>query len=490
MKNRLIILISFLTLFASCSDDFGNMNQDTKNPTITKPEFLFTNAQKAMVDQVTSTSVNFNVFRLFAQQWTEVQYPQETQYDLTGRTIPDRHWATYYRDVLKDFKEAKQLLLAEKASFIGTPAEAAVIDNKIAIIDILSSYSYGILVDTFGDIPYTEALDIEKYPQPKYDDAQTIYKDLISILTNASHTLDQSLSTESFGSADLVYTGDTGKWVKFANSLRLRMAINMDDVDHAYATAEVNSAIQDGVILTDADGAYMPYTTNTTNNNPLYLDLVASERDDFLPADTFVNKMNALGDPRRAKYFTEYPAGSGQYKGGVYGIVNAYGNFSHLTETIKDPVYPGVLFTHSEVEFLLAEAVERGIPVGGTAESHYNAGITASMQDWEVAPADIATYLLRPDVAYTTATGTWKQKIGEQAWISYYNRGFEAWTSYRRLDYPALVAPPVTFGDITEVPKRYSYPGIEQTLNSANLEAAVTKLGDNEVTTKLFWDKF
>lgn len=468
------------------------MNEDTKNPTITKPEFLFTNAQKAMVDQVTSTSVNFNVFRLYAQQWTEVQYPQETQYDLTGRTIPDRHWATYYRDVLKDFKEAKQLLLNQKAGFIGTPAEAAILDNKIAIIDILSAYSYGILVDTFGDIPYTQALDIEKYPQPKYDDAQTIYKDLISILTNASQSLNQSVSTQSFGSADLVYTGNTAKWAKFANSLRLRMAINMDDVDHAYATTEANSAIADGVILDNADGAYMPYATNSTNNNPLYLDMVASERDDFLPADTFVNKMNSLTDPRRAKYFTEYPAGSGQYKGGVYGIVNAYGSFSHITETIKDPVYPGVLFTHSEVEFLLAEAAERNIVVGGSAAAalYYNAAITASMQDWKVAPADIATYLARPDVAYATAAGTWKQKIGEQAWISYYNRGFEAWTSYRRLDYPALVAPAVTFGDITEVPKRYSYPGIEQNLNSTNLEAAVAKLGDNEVTTKLFWDKF
>lgn len=487
MKNRLIILISFITLFASCSDDFGGMNEDTKNPTITSPEFLFTNAEKTMVDQVTSTSVNFNVFRLYAQQWTEVQYPQETQYDLTGRTIPDRHWATYYRDVLRDFKEAKSLLISQKANYTGAPEGLVVFDNKIAIIDILSSYSYSILVDTFGDVPYTEALDIDGHPQPKYDDAQTIYKDLIAVLTAASHKLDQS--ADSYDDADLIYGGNTAKWAKFANSLRFRLAINMDDVDHTYASAQALAAQADGLILASTDGAYMPYTTNTTNNNPLYLDLVASGRDDFLPANTFVNKMNSLSDPRRAKYFTEFPAGSGQYKGGVYGTVNVYGDFSHLTETIKDPVYPGVLFTYSEVEFLLAEAVERGIAVGGTAASHYNAGVTASMQDWGVSAANISAYLVRPDVAYATAAGTWQQKIGEQAWISYFNRGFEAWTSYRRLDFPALVAPPVTFGDITEVPKRYSYPGIEQTLNAANLEAAVAKLGNNNVTTKIFWDK-
>ncbi|SEO52229.1 Starch-binding associating with outer membrane [Flavobacterium sp. CF108] len=487
MKNRLIILISFITLFASCSDDFGGMNEDTKNPTITSPEFLFTNAEKTMVDQVTSTSVNFNVFRLYAQQWTEVQYPQETQYDLTGRTIPDRHWATYYRDVLRDFKEAKSLLISQKANYTGAPEGLVVFDNKIAIIDILSSYSYAILVDTFGDVPYSEALDIDGHPQPKYDDAQTIYKDLIAVLTAASHKLDQSAG--SYGEADLIFTGNTAKWAKFANTLRFRLAINMYDADNTYASAQALAAKADGLIAASTDGAYMPYTTNTTNNNPLYLDLVASGRDDFLPANTFVNKMNSLSDPRRAKYFTEFPAGSGQYKGGVYGTVNVYGDFSHLTATIKDPVYPGVLLTYSEVEFLLAEAVERGIAVGGTAASHYNAAITASMQDWGVSSANIAAYLVRPDVAYATAAGTWQQKIGEQAWISYFNRGFEAWTSYRRLDFPALVAPPVTFGDITEVPKRYSYPGIEQTLNAANLEAAVAKLGNNNVTTKLFWDK-
>ena len=153
-------------------------------------------------------------------------------------------------------------------------------------------------------------------------------------------------------------------------------------------------------------------------------------------------------------------------------------------------MYPGVLFTYSEVEFLKAEAIERGIAVGGTAESHYNAAITASMQDWGVATVDIATYLLKPTVAYTTATGTWKQKIGEQSWIALFNRGFEAWTSYRRLDFPVLAVPSVTYGDITEVPKRYTYPGAEETLNKANLDAASSKQGGNTPVKHVFWDKF
>ncbi|OXB07531.1 SusD/RagB family nutrient-binding outer membrane lipoprotein [Flavobacterium pectinovorum] len=482
MKNRLLILIPLLSLFASCSDDITGLNTDTKRPTYTEANYLFTNAEHAMVDQVTSTSVNFNVFRLFAQQWTEVQYPQESQYDLTGRTIPDTHWATYYRDVLRDYKEAKNILLDQQAG--ATPEDLAVINNKIAIIDILTAYSYGILVDTFGDVPYTEALDIVAFPQPKYDDAQTIYKDLIVKLTAASHALDTDAG--SFGDADLIYHGDAASWTRFANSLRLRMAINMDDVDHAYATTEAAAAVADGLITSSAQGTYMTYAATQPNANPLYVDLVASGRFDFLPADTFVNRLNALSDPRRPKYFTEF---NGTYKGGVYGALNVYDNYSHLTPTIQDPTYPGVLFTYSEVQFLLAEAVERGL-VGGTAADHYNAAITASLQDWGVAAADISAYLARTDVAYATAAGTWKQKIGEQSWISFFNRGFEAWTNYRRLDFPALQVPAVTYGDITAVPKRYSYPNREQTLNSASLEAAVAKLGNNAVTTKIFWDKF
>ena len=112
------------------------------------------------------------------------------------------------------------------------------------------------------------------------------------------------------------------------------------------------------------------------------------------------------------------------------------------------------------------------------------------MENWGVSNTEMTTYLLQPTVAYATATGTWKQKIGEQAWLALYNRGFEAWTSYRRLDFPALAAPANAYNNLTEVPKRYTYPAREQTLNSANVSAASAAIGGNTLTTKLFWDKF
>lgn len=94
-------------------------------------------------------------------------------------------------------------------------------------------------------------MDILKYPQPKYDDANTIYKDLITKLTTASNAL--NASNGSYGSADLVFGGDASKWKKFANTLRLRMAINLDDIDHAYASAQALAAVADGVITSNTD---------------------------------------------------------------------------------------------------------------------------------------------------------------------------------------------------------------------------------------------
>lgn len=484
--KKIFLFISFiaLTVVSSCSDDITRLNDDTKNPTTTEAAFLFTNAQKNLVDQMVSSSVNINVFRLFSQYWTETTYPDESQYDIATRSVPDNHFRVLYRDVLRDLQESKMLLQQDLALLPPTATGAiAIVNNKIAIADILMCYSYSVLVDTFGDVPYSESLDIEGHPLPKYDDAKTIYKALITRLTEDNNKL--TSSEASFGEADLIYSGDAAKWSKFANSLRLRMAINMADVDAAYAATEVIAAVNAGVLASNADNTDLKYETLQPNANPLYADLVVSGRNDFVPANTFVDKMNALSDPRRAKYFTEF---NGGYSGGIYGTNNNYNNFSHISETLADPRFAGTIMDYTEVRFLLAEAAARGIAITGTAEEHYNAAITASMEDWGVATANVATYLARTDVSWATATGNWKQKIGEQAWIALYNRGFEGWTSYRRLDYPVLVAP--AEADITQVPTRYTYPAREETLNGDSVDAASTAIGGNTLTTKIFWDVF
>ncbi|MFV8270590.1 SusD/RagB family nutrient-binding outer membrane lipoprotein [Flavobacterium sp. GT2N3] len=482
--KKIVLLITFLALTISCTDDITSLNTDTKNPTTAKPEYLFTNAQKALVDQMVNSSVNRNVFRMLVQHWTETTYPDESQYNLTTRPIPDTHFTVLYRDVLRDFKESTVLL--DKVVSAGA-SEAAIVSNKKAIIEIMNAYTFSVLVDTFGDVPYSEALDIEGHPLPKYDDAQTIYKDLIARLAAAQASL--NTSEASFGSADLIYGGNASKWKKFANTLRLRLAVNMSDVDAAYASAQATAAINAGLMTSNSDDANLNYLGAQPNANPLYVDLVASGRKDFVIADTFVNKLNALADPRRAKYFTFAP-GITVYKGGIYGASNSYTNFSTVNNTLLAPTFPGTIMAYSEQEFLLAEAAARGITAAGVAATHYNNAVTASMNIWGVTTAEATAYLATNPYD-GSSTAAWKKSIGEQAWIALYNRGFEAWNSWRRLDFPVLVVPATTFNDIKTVPTRFTYPAGEATVNATNVAAAAAKItGGDKLTSKIFWDKF
>lgn len=471
----------FITMI-SCSDNITDMNEDIINPQSTKPQYLFTNAEKALVDQMVNPGIYNNVFRLFAQQWSETQWIFESQYNTTFGKISDVHFSILNRDVIANLKQSRNLLDLETAV---TPTEIATLKNKKAIIDILIAYSFSQMVDTYGDIPYSEAQDITNFPLPKYDDAQTIYRDLILKLTNASNVLKDGGT--SFGDADLVYQGNVLKWRKFANSLKLRMSLNMADINAVDAKKWTTEAIAGGVISGNDENFNLNYLSLQPNANPLYGLANSSYKDYFIPSNTLVDKMNDLADPRRSKFYTTAPDGT--YKGGIYGETNLFSSFSHVTPTISEPTFPGTLFDYSETEFLLAEAAARTF-ITDNPETHYVKAISASMANWGITDATvISAYLAQPKVAYATATGTWEQKIGEQAWIALYNRGFEGWTSYRRLDFPALKPPAKTYLNINTVPKRYMYPGIEETLNTKNNTAASVAIGGNSMATKVFWDK-
>jgi len=140
-----------------------------------------------------------------------------------------------------------------------------------------------------------------------------------------------------------------------------------------------------------------------------------------------------------------------------------------------------------EAEFYRAEAIERGYNVPGTAEDHYNNAITASIIYWGGTAAEAATYLANPLVKYTTAAGSWKQKIGTQKWIALFNRPYDGWVEERRLDFPVL---PLPLGAKSGFPNRLTFPSTEQTTNGAAYTSAASAVGGDKVETKLFWDKF
>ncbi|MFZ4521164.1 MAG: SusD/RagB family nutrient-binding outer membrane lipoprotein [Bacteroidales bacterium] len=477
MKNIFAIFLTLL-IFSSCTK-LEELNVNTKDPTKVPGGSLFTGAQKRLADQMVTPNVNNNIFRMFTQQWTETTYIDESNYDIVTRPIPGNHWNVLYRDVLMNLKESAKVLKAD-GPIPGDDKD--VLPNKLAIVEIMTVYTYSVLVETFGNVPYTEALN-QTIVLPKYDDGLSIYKDLIARLNAAIGTMNQNQG--SFGSYDNMYGGDVAKWYKFANSLKLRMGLLLSDVDGALAQATAEAAAPN-VIASNSDNAKMAYLPDQPNNNPINENLVNSGRNDFVAANTLVDVMNDLSDPRRSLFFT--PLSDNTYSGGIYGASNDFTKFSHVNPAVTEATYPQNFFDLAEVEFLLAEAAERGFNVGGTAEEHYNKAITASIIDWGGTAEDASAYLATAKVAYSTATGTWQQKIGTQKWIGLYNRGFESWTAYRMLDFPVLVAPATAE---SVLPLRLTYPTTEQTLNGANRSSAAIALGvfGDAVKQPLFWDK-
>lgn len=465
MKKYLLFLATLFIL--SCSDeDYEDLNRDPNNPTEVSPENLFTASQKSLFDQLESTNVNVNVFRLFSQYWTEVTYIEESNYDLTTRNINGNHWGEIYRDVLYDLQNAKVLVDGDA--------------GKTAMISVLEVYAWQILVDTFGDIPYTEALQGKDNMLPSYDNDTDIYANLLVRIDEAITQLNGASS--GFSAADVMYQGDMTKWKKFAQSLKFKLAMRIADVNNTAAKAAAEQAYAGGLFTSNADNATIDY--ESANPNPIWTDLVQSGRNDFVVTNTIVDYMNTLSDPRRPKYFADN-LGAGVYVGGTYGDFNNFSTKTHVADLIQTQTFRGVIMDYAEVEFLLAEAAERGYVVGANAETHYNNAINASMADWGVSSTAAASYLADPAVAYTTASGTWKQKIGFQFWLAMYNRGFEGWCIYRKYDAPVLNVA-ADSGD--PVPNRYTYPISEQTLNVTNWTAASTAIGGDTQATKVFWD--
>lgn len=484
MKKIYLILIVLITGFVSCTDQFADFNTDKINPAVVPGESLFSNGQKELSDYVNNTNVNINIFKLMAQYWTETTYVDEANYDLITRNISTNIYSRLYLRILTDLKESSKVITAKTVVTSQEPVK----QNKLAIIELVNVYAYSQLVDVFGNIPYTEALDPGKV-YPKYDDAHDIYKDLLVRLDAALGKLDPS--AESFGSSDLYYGGDVAAWVKFGNSLKIRIAITIADGDNALAKTSVEAAVSKCFTSND-DDCLMKYETSAPNYNQLYADLIASGRHDFVAANTIVDAMNSLNDPRLGSYFTQVDTSTTPgtvklaYKGGDYGYLNSFSQSSHICDAVQAPTFSGIMLTYSETQFYLAEAKERGYIVPGTAESYYNAAITASFSFWGT--SGVAAYLANPAVAYTTATGTWKQKIGTQSWIANYTRGLEAYNTWRRLDFPILYLPEYTTV-YSDIPVRFTYPVNEQTLNEIQYQAASTAIGGDLVTNKLFWDK-
>ncbi len=476
MRKLLILGATLLTLTAC--QDLTELNKDIKNPETVPAGSLFANATVSLMDFMTSPSVNTNNFRLWAQQWAQTTYADESNYELVERNVNGAAWNTLYAEVIRDARDAAVFIEAD--DLLSAEAKA----NQLAMCEVIEVFAFHVLVDIFGDIPYMEAFGDDV--TPGYDDDAGIYSAIADRLDAAINTLG---GDNGFGSADLIYGGDADAWKTFANSLKLRMAIRLADTNSAKAKSMAESAVASGVFASNSDNFMIGYLSATPHTNPLWVTLVQSGRSDYIATSTMIEPMSALSDPRLPLYYSDEVAldtmGAVGYLGGVYGDNNNYNAFSHPGALQQNPTFPGTLMGYSEVAFLLADAAERGFSVGGDAESFYNAGITASILEWGGSPADADAYIVQPEVAYATAEGDWKQKIGTQKWLALYDKGFEAWSSYRMYDYPVL---PIAAQAQIPTPTRYTYPVTEYSLNGDAVEAAAAAIGGDLKATKVFWD--
>ena len=496
MKKKAIILV-LVSLLTACTKDIQKLNVDPKHPLAVPSYSLFTNAQHNLVNTLTSSNVNLNVFRLIEQQWEETTYTDESNYNLKSRAIPDNIWDGLYTAVLANLEQSKKTIPSDVT-------DAAQQKNEIAIVDVMEVYTYFYLVTTYGNVPYSQALDI-KQPFPKFDDAKTIYYDLLTRLDADIAVLQANQAGASFGAADLIYGGDPLKWEKFANTFKLKMGIVISDSDLAKATSVITSAVSvsgnSGVFTSNADNAVFNYLALTPNTNPVWVDLVQSGRQDFVANSTIMNYLQPAGspaDPRLPYYFTLNNKGT--YTGGDPGANVSFGGNSKPSGPllvpgsigkITNPDFPGDLLDYAETQFYLAEAVAKTL-IGGSAATYYNNGVLASEEFWGVPAASAAAYLVQPNVAFATATApdgtalTPLQKIALQGYLALYNRGWDAWILTRRLDYPVFPPPESALSDF---PVRFTYPINEQNVNVTNYDQASAAIGGDVVTTKLFFDK-
>ncbi len=374
----------------------------------------------------------------------------------------------------------------------------------------MKSWAFQIMTDTWGDIPYSEALRGDSTGgslTPKYDAQKDIYAGMIADLKTAATTMTAPTATDpGLGGSDPIYGGDTDKWRRFANSLRARMSLRISDVDPATANTELTAAFSGpgGLMQSNADNAELAWPGDGIFDNPWASNFAT--RDDHRIAKVLADTLNTLKDARITVYAQPTKANSAVYAGIQNGLstTNA-ATFFNTTSRPGTIFYPGVttygtygssagkrtpsyLMVYAEVAFIQAEAAARGLGGlnAGQAAGFYNAGIRASFEQWGLPSSAADAYLQQPGVAYAGgATGL--RQIGLQKWIALFTQGSEAWAEYRRTGNPSTLTPgPAAI--ISSIPRRIPYSVNEQSVNAASLSEAVSRQGADNFLTRVWWD--
>lgn len=534
MKNIKYIILGLGILLSGCTKDFVELNTDPNNPPKVSTASLLTNTQKALLDHTRDEWWGARQSFIWSQYLCQRNYTEEDRY-LIRQNVNNTYWGYIYRDVM-DLIEIIRLNTDES-----TKDEASIYgpnENQIAVAKIMKAYMIQIMTDTWGDIPYSQAFNIETFPSPAYDSQQSIYESLIDELTQASNMIDESQPAFTVG--DIIYGGDASKWRKFANSLKLRVAIRMKGVSGSNWQSHFDDALAAGVFESNGDNAVFAYLGTDPNNSPMYDAYVTDGRNDFTVTKQFVdilkgvddtlnakiNPFSGLLDPRLAVFISDdnivHSGGGDPYAvtGIPYGMSNAYTrrfrgstpNFYYNLGIFNQPNAKLAYLTYPEVCFLISER-------NNWDQSWYEAGVAASFDMWGALAnelygwpgnrfsqyqADVASYM----AALPAATD---DRVITQKYINGFLDGYEAWSEIRRTGFPSMLVKPgeityrgpvVTDADgnpidvlftpyvnVTGIIPRQTYPYEEQTLNAENYNNAANAIGGDSHGTKLWWNE-
>lgn len=508
--KRIYIYLSLallLTGFNSCDKGFEEVNTNPVLATSLDPVYLFAQAQF-------SSALNTLPYQSAIVQ--QILTP------FTGVLEGGNHNVVYDPNsnaIFNSLFTASNGPVVLLTSVINTTKTSDARSNLYNMARIMKAYVFQVLIDTYGDVPYTDAGQgyLTGVYLPKYDDNATIYTDLLKELTEATAALDESKAIET---GDLFYKGNIAQWKKLGNSLLLRVAMRYTKVDAAKAQQYAVAAFNGGVMQSIDDNVIIKF--NTTFNHPSANTYQGTERANFYLGKPFVDYLLSTNDPRldviAVKY--QFPANTLATAGteDVNPLNQAGMPFGYSEATIaNDPLYPGksgaawkysqlnrrtvakidvpeFFITHAQTQLLLAEAAQRGW-ITGTVASYYEAGVRAHMN--QMAQYDVtATIPVTSQDAYLSAhpfdAAQALTQINTQYWIASFQNGSEAWANFRRSGLPALTPNPYPSVDPAVVGgfiHRLVYPVREKTVNTVNYNDAVARMGEDNLATRVFWDK-
>jgi len=480
-KLKSFLLLSFMIIAMISCDDFLDVNDNPNTPTISNPSLTLPVAQTSLASMVGVTMNNPGNY--FVYNWS-VPSNWSAQQDLLRYNITTNFSTGIF--------ETSFGYIFRNLNYVNEYEDGSVnYDGYKVIAQTLKTFQYQYLVDLYGDVPYTEAGLRGENTTPTYDDAETIYKDLIDKLTETA-TLALSLNGtiyEDPGASDIMLGGDMTKWAKFANTIKLRMLLRLSNTGQdAYITSEIAKINANGAGYINNDVNVNPgYLNNNGKQNPFFSAYGTndagefSDRNDYTVAsDYIITYLNNTNDARLLRLYSESVAGD--YNGAeqittLPGTGFTSDDLSHIGPgLLKNSTQDQPIMLLSEAMFLQAEAISRGYIAGGSAaaQAMYEGAIEASF-----------TYLGVPD-AVNEATAYYGQTLPNVGWASTSNKieaiitqkwvalngtnGIESWIELTRTGFPSGLPIPAE-AQSGKRPVRLLYPASEIGRNSDNVPA-------------------